>query len=337
MTFTSDPARCALDAANPQSAALGSQPPRVSVLMPVFNTVSYLHDAIQSIQRQSCNDFELVVIDDGSNDGSSELLKAMAAVEPRMKLSQRENRGLIATRNELLQLAQADLVAWMDSDDLSAPERLQLQTAAFAADDRLVCLGGSAQRIDPEGHPLNIEHHPVLHDDIVAGQLIGGGMRFGTTMMRRDVALRVGGFREPFRIGEDLDLLFRLSEVGKMANLTAVIYSYRQHAFSTFVGLSAQWLNYRAAILALAKERREVGSDRLQRGEAVSIEPTNQFNPASLVAYAYEDWARHAMSNRNFERAWRYAIAALRAKPFSPRLWKLSLHSGLRMWRSRQP
>ena len=137
-----------------KSTALNVRQPLISVLMPVFNTGRYLDDAIKSIQRQTCADFELVVIDDGSTDSSPALLIALAATEPRMSVVLRENRGLIATRNELLRLARSNLVAWMDSDDLSFPERLQMQIDAFLADPSLVCLGGAAQRIDPEGHPL---------------------------------------------------------------------------------------------------------------------------------------------------------------------------------------
>ena len=317
--------------ATPLSVSL----PLVSVLMPVFNTAPYLRDAIQSIQRQTCGDFELVVIDDGSSDGCVALLTEMAAAEPRMRVVLRENRGLIATRNELLHLARSDLVAWMDSDDLSSPDRLQLQTAAFLADDRLVCLGGAAQRIDPDGHPLDVERYPTLHDDIMAGQLTGGAIRFPSTTMRRDVALKVGGFREPFRIGEDLDLLLRLSEVGKMGNLPETVYSYRQHASSTFVGLSPQWLNYRNAILELAKERRELGTDRLQRGETVTVDSTSTFTLAGNVAGVYAEWAGFALQNGSFDRARKYATVALRTKPFSPRFWGLYIATVFRAWQSR--
>lgn len=335
MSCEVDLVRCTSETGGRGTDSFDAERPVVSVLMPVFNTVAYLSDAVRSIQRQTFRNFELVIIDDGSKDGSPELLTQLATSEPRISVLLRENRGLISTRNELLRRARSDLVAWMDSDDISSPDRLQLQIAAFAADAHLVCLGGAAQRIDPEGHPLDIERHPTDHDDIVAGQLLGGAMRFPTTMMRRDVALSVGGFREPFKIGEDLDLFLRLSEVGKMANLPSVIYSYRQHASSTFAGLSAMWLSYRHEILALARERKEFGVDRLQRGEAVTIDPTTPFSTATLVADAYAEWAGHALRNGSFDRAWKYARTALRAKPFSPRLWKLSITSGLRAWQNR--
>lgn len=316
--------------------ALGAAPPRISVLMPVFNTAAFLPQALESIRNQTFTDYEFVVIDDGSSDGSTDILRRYAATEPRMRLFVRANRGLIATRNELVAEARGELIAWMDSDDLSHPERLQLQIAEFTSDDRLVCVGGAAQRIDPEGHLLDVERHPTSHDEILAGQLTGGAMRFPTTMMRRDVTMSVGGFREPFRIGEDLDLFLRLSEVGRMGNLSAIVYCYRQHASSTFVRLSSQWLSYRHEILALAKERMEFGSDRLQRGEVVTVHVDRQFDQVSLVADAYAAWAGHALRGGRFDHAWKFARAGLRSKPFSPLLWKLVILSGWGVWRSQR-
>src|ERR1700721_899704 len=90
--------------------------PRVSVLMPVFNTARYLQDALDSISNQTFRDFEFVVVDDGSVDGSTKMLESFAARERRMRLVTRENLGLIATRKELLKEARGEFVAWMDSD-----------------------------------------------------------------------------------------------------------------------------------------------------------------------------------------------------------------------------
>src|ERR1700678_2906770 len=131
--------------------------PRVSVLMPVFNTARYLDDALDSIGAQSFTDIEFIVVDDGSSDGSTRMLQLFAAREPRMKLVTRGNLGLIATRNELLGAARGDLVAWMDSDDISLPQRLALQINEFDKDPNLVCLGSAAQCIDPDGNFLNIQ------------------------------------------------------------------------------------------------------------------------------------------------------------------------------------
>ena len=297
------------------------QLPRVSVLMPVYNTEKYLAEAVGSIAAQTFGDFEFIVVDDGSTDGSAALLKALARNEPRMRLTSRENRGVIETRNELLGSARGEFIAWMDSDDRSTPDRLAVQLEAFSADPELLCLGTSAQCMDPAGLPLNIERSPLSHDDIIAKQREGGGMRFPTTMMRRDAALAVGGFREPFRIGEDLDLFLRLGERGKLANLDQALYFYRHHLSSTSSQLGTQWLSYRDQILALADERRTVGTDKLQRGETVTIERDTRFSRKRQLASTFDDWARAALTNGDRRSARGHALAAVRVRPLEIRYW----------------
>ena len=299
--------------------------PRVSVLMAVFNTAGYLQEALGSISSQSFTDFELVVVDDGSTDGSTRILEAFAAKEPRMRLIARENRGLIATRNELLQTAKGALIAWMDSDDMSTPNRLALQVQRFDSDHELVCLGGFAQCIDPRGALLNIERYPLLHQDILLEQQKGGAMRFPTTMMRRDAAIGVGGFREPFRIGEDFDLCLRLSEAGFMANLPDTIYFYRQHLSSVCAVLGPRWIAYRDAILALAHERKTLGTDKLQRGEMLKIDTPAIENVKPYEARIFIRWATAAMQNNNTSLAWKYTLASLVKQPTSREGWKTVL------------
>jgi glycosyltransferase involved in cell wall biosynthesis len=297
--------------------------PRVSVLMPVFNTARYLSDALNSISTQTFTDIEFIAVDDGSNDGSTRLLEVFAARERRMRLVTRRNIGLIATRNELLSSARGELVAWMDSDDISLPQRLALQIAAFDRDSDLVCLGAAAQCIDPEGNMLNIEHWPLLHGEILIEQQKGGAMRFPTTMMRREVALRVGGFREPFRIGEDLDFLLRLSENGKMANLPDALYLYRLHISSVCATLGPQWPTYRDRILELARERQRYGKDRLQTGGSLYMEKVANTDGKQIEWRVYLSWAGHALMNENISLAWKYARAAILRRPTSRAAWKM--------------
>ncbi|MEO9114773.1 MAG: glycosyltransferase family A protein [Gemmatimonadaceae bacterium] len=289
--------------------------PRVSVLMAVFNTVEYLRPALESISRQTYSDFELIVVDDGSNDGSTELLRSYASIEPRMLLIARNNLGLVATRNELLAAATGEFVAWMDSDDLSLPDRLSLQVEAFAADDRLVCLGGVAQCIDPEGNFLNIERYPLIHEEILVEQQKGGAMRFATTMMRRQVALAVGGFRGSFKVGEDFDFLLRLSEIGKMANLATTLYLYRQHLSSACGVFGSNWGAYRDQILDLARERREHGRDRLENGHTLEVVAGESRDGRLSASEKYSSWALHALQNGNRRIAWKHAKAAVRLCP----------------------
>ena len=299
-------------------------PPAVSVLMAVYNTANYVTDALHSISNQTFTDFELLVIDDGSTDGSTELLEAYASSEPRMRLITRTNCGLIATRNELLHAAQASLIAWMDSDDISVPERLSVQVNQFQINPQLTCFGGFAQCIDPTGNLLNIEKYPLEHQYIVLEQLQNGAaMRFPTTMMRKDAAINAGGFREPFRIGEDFDLLLRLSESGQMGNSPQILYFYRQHLSSVCATLGPQWFAYRDVILALALERRETGRDRLQMRQAVHIPQIRQGKDTRLVAQTYKRWAGYAAQNKNRRMALKYTALAIKSNPYQLHCWKL--------------
>jgi glycosyltransferase involved in cell wall biosynthesis len=302
--------------------------PQVSILMPVFNTAPYLMAALNSIGAQSFTDFELIVVDDGSNDGSAELLARFAANDKRMRVITRGNLGVIATRNELLRAARCELVAWMDSDDISLPPRIERQIQTFQGDPALVCLGCAAQCIDPDGNSLNTERYPLAHEEILKEQQKGGAMRFPTTMMRRELALRVGGFREPFKIGEDFDLLLRLSEHGRMANLPDALYIYRQHIASICSTLGPRWPAYRDQILMLAAERKRSGRDRLQNGESLQIPATENLDQDRAESRIYLDWAGYAFLNDDFPLAWKYSVCAVKKWPISRKAWRMLLRAG---------
>jgi GT2 family glycosyltransferase len=297
--------------------------PRVSVLMAVHNSAPYVEKACRSILQQSLRDLELVVIDDGSSDDSPRRLRAISSQDSRVRLVAREDRGLIATRNDLLSMARAELIAWMDSDDLSVPERLAQQVVRFDADPWLVCLGGALLEIDPEGEPICEVRYPLAHPAVAEGMQRGGGIRFPTTMMRRQAAIGVGGFREPFKMGEDFDLLLRLMDVGSVANLPDVLLHYRQHPRSTSRQLSSRWAVYRDAILELAQERHALGHDRLQRGEALTLAFPPDLSPADLRWDAHVRWARQALASTYLTTAQKHARRAIRIAPHRLASWKL--------------
>jgi glycosyltransferase involved in cell wall biosynthesis len=105
--------------------------PTVSVLLPVSNAVPYLGDCIASLGRQTLSAYEVVAIDDGSTDGSTEALEAWADVDSRVRLIHQPPSGLIAALNAGLELCAAPLVARMDADDISHPQRLELQVRSL--------------------------------------------------------------------------------------------------------------------------------------------------------------------------------------------------------------
>jgi len=291
--------------------------------MPVFDRAAFVERACQSVLTQTFRDFELIIVDDGSRDDSPRRLEALARTDPRVRLSLRENRGLIASRNELLSLARAPLIAWMDSDDISLPQRLDLQVARMEADPSLVCLGSAVREIDTDGDPIFQHIFPSDHDAIRVGLLEGSAMRFPTTMMRRQAAIDVGGFREPFKVGEDLDLFLRLMEVGTLANLPQILLLYRQHPESISGLLADGWVTYRDTILSLAEERRLTGSDRLQRGEPVTLTfPPSRKGAPAAAWNNHRQWADQALAGGYPATARKHALEALRLAPRQLACWK---------------
>ena len=103
--------------------------PAISVVLPVYNAEAYVHEAVQSILAQSFTDFELIIINDGSTDGSGAILRELAARDARIVLVERPNGGLVSALNAGLEMARADLIARMDADDVAMPERFALQHA----------------------------------------------------------------------------------------------------------------------------------------------------------------------------------------------------------------
>jgi glycosyltransferase involved in cell wall biosynthesis len=288
--------------------------------MPVFNTDRYLSEALSSISSQSFTDFELIAINDGSTDRSYTILCDFARTEPRMKIISRDNAGIVATRNQLLAEARGELIAWMDSDDISRPNRLARLFSILDANPNLVCVGSNVEIIDPHGQRLGFERYPSSHEGIREQQTQGSGFRFASTMQRRSAAIDVGGFRSDFPIGEDLDFLLRLGETGRLSNVGQVLYAYRQHLHNTCTSQGQNWPQYRQLILDLAAERREFGTDRIQRGEVIKVKPAAA--QESVVPFVLLKWARWAVQRNDLRRATRYTLMALVAAPFNRIVWR---------------
>ena len=166
--------------------------PRVSVLLPVYDAERYLDEAVESILAQTFSDFELLAIDDGSRDASLARLEAYARRDSRVRVVRQTHAGLVATLNAGLALARGELIARMDADDVSLPDRLSLQVSALAARSDIVCMGGGFDVIDAKNRLLNRVVPPCEHAAILAMALVGRSPICGSNAMfrRRDVSRR---------------------------------------------------------------------------------------------------------------------------------------------------
>lgn len=203
--------------------------PAVSVAMSVFNNARFLPAAIDSILAQTFGDFEFLIVDDGSTDGSSEILDRHAASDARIRILRQSNRGLIASLNRLLDEAAAPLIARMDGDDISLPDRFARQVAFLDSHPDHGVVGTWSSDIDEHDQPWPaiFPDPPTDHDKLLALAGRQTLLCHTSVMMRRDLVRAVGGYRPAFRHCEDLDLWLRLAEVSRIRSIPERLVRYR--------------------------------------------------------------------------------------------------------------
>lgn len=206
-----------------------AESPQVSVVMPVHNALPYLDAAVESILSQTFGNFEFVILDDASTDGSTERLREWAARDPRIRLlEERQNLGPAASSERVARAARAPIVARMDADDVSYPTRIveQLEVLDRFADVGVV--GGLCDMIDTTGRKTrNAQLWRVMQQ----GSIPPFGN--GPMMYRREVFESVGGYRRECELWEDHDLLLRMSAITRIMVVPHAIYQIRQSPVST--------------------------------------------------------------------------------------------------------
>ncbi len=201
--------------------------PLVSVVMAVRDGEDYLREAVDSILGQTLEDFELVVVDDGSTDATGEILASYP--DDRLRVLTQPRRGVAASLNTGIRSARADLIARMDADDASEPTRLERQVAFMLAHADHVLAGTDVHVISEDGSYL-YEAQLVTDDAAIRGCLdqLVAPFYHGSVMFRRDAVVACGLYDEriPQQV-EDMLLWLRLRRLGAMANIPVPLYRYR--------------------------------------------------------------------------------------------------------------
>jgi len=202
---------------------------RVSILMAVKNGLPYLHETLRSVAGQSYGDFELDVWDNGSTDGTIELLREWIPNRIAGRIIDEAPLALGEARAALVINARNELCAYLDADDILVPQRLALGVAAMHAKPQLVAVGGQIDIIDQSGAPTDARwYHPLDDAEIRWRTHWKCCFCASTVLFRKSAALAVGNFRNRPR-GIDQDLWLRLARVGPLANLPDRLAFYRQH------------------------------------------------------------------------------------------------------------
>lgn len=203
--------------------------PRLSVILPVYNARQFVGAAIDSILSQTMGDFLFYIVDDGSTDGSGDLIAKRAARDHRIHLLRQDNGGIVASLNRMLAQIETPFVARMDADDIALPERFARQLEQMERDPRLGALGAQFEEIDAAGRKLRGRTMLPVGKSDVRAELQRRQSIANPTAMFRTQALRAAGlYRPAFRYCEDYDLFLRLSEIADIDNLPDVLLLYRR-------------------------------------------------------------------------------------------------------------
>lgn len=249
--------------------------PAVSILMPMRNAAPYVKAALASILRETSIPLEVIVVDDGSIDGSGPAVRKIG--DPRMTLIPGPCEGIAAAFNTALEASSGEIVMRCDADDLYAEGRIARQAAWLAehADYGAICGGFSAMRGRIDCQFENVGNHA----EEVTHELRAGKTRTSlcTWAVRADIVRKIGGARPFFRTAEDIDLQLRIGEQCRVWFDPANTYFWRLHDASITHGGSTEQSKayFDLKALEFQKQRLQAGADDLQAGNVPRDGPTN--------------------------------------------------------------
>lgn len=206
--------------------------PKVTVLMSVFNGARWLHESIESILGQSFENFEFIIVNDGSQDASLNIIRRYATIDPRIQVIDKLNSGLADSLNVGIESAKGEWIARIDADDIAMPSRLATQLDHATRDERCVVLGSAAVHIDEHGKECGLVTFPVHHEQLcrlMEARCINPIVH-SSALIRTATVRAIGGYRKRIRRAQDYDLWLRLSKVGIIKIIDRPLVRLRRHA-----------------------------------------------------------------------------------------------------------
>jgi acetyltransferase-like isoleucine patch superfamily enzyme len=206
---------------------------RVTWLIPILNGMPYLPETLASIEAQTYTNWEVLVWDNGSTDGTLEELQKWIPARLPGRIFTGEPHGVGGSLKRLVEECKTELCARIDADDINFLERLEIQVSFLDANPEIAILGSQMKYIDGKGNVQEpIYHVPLEHNDIVHGLLKSNCIGHPSIIFRRSAVLQVGNYRDVKNV-EDYDLWLRLAAQFKFANLEQPLVYYRVHHYGT--------------------------------------------------------------------------------------------------------
>lgn len=197
----------------------------VTVSMNIYNGMPYLPAAVESLRNQTLQDIEIFLVNDGSTDGSRDYLESLD--DPRIRVFHQANQGTAVASNLAIESCQTPFIARMDADDIALPNRLEVQLDFMKQHPEVGMAGTQAAWFGPQGVGKSIKL-PTTHDAIWKALVEGHhAMVHATLMMRTEVIRSVGGYWSIPKLDDDTDMMLRMGEAAKLANIDQTLYHYR--------------------------------------------------------------------------------------------------------------
>lgn len=283
-----------------------SHPSLISVVLPVYNCELYIREAVESILAQTYTAFELIVVNDGSTDGTAAILAGIS--DPRLRVMAQPNGGIVKALNAGLQAAKGQFIARQDADDISLPERFARQMAYLQANPEVMVCGTWAEVIDVQNRVIGLHNHPAGSNAIKFHTIFDTFFVHSTVLFRRELIDTIGLYSDDTSIFEDFNYWSRVTRRYPTANLPEVLLRYRE----LHTGISKNTANFndrvrnqrRANLLYYAPElQQQPRILELLTNWAMGLQKASQAELRQLKRILLEINARHcrdAAENKAF-------------------------------------
>lgn len=278
----------------------------VSVITPTYNRRGFLPAAIESVLAQTYAHWELIIVDDGSTDGTEEVIRQYADSRIRYE-RQSANKGQATARNAGLRMAHGAYVCFLDSDNVWFPSKLEWQAAYLRSHPEVDVVYADGEQIDEDGNVLPTRPGPKFSGMIMPHLLHDNCVGFNTVMVRKSALDRIGGFDESVRYGDDYDLWLRMSPHSRFQHVPQLVCQYRVMPAQISSNKHARFESNRNAIERLFRSHPDLATRQLVR---------------QTWAGFYARRARYEMSAGNHRAAFRDLSRSMRYEPASQRPWR---------------
>lgn len=270
---------------------------RISVVIPVFNGELFLRKALESVAAQSSLPYEIIVVDDGSTDGTKDVVTTFSSAIP-VSYHHQQNQGAGAARNRGVSVARGDWIAFLDADDTWKPHKLATQVEYLQTHPEAQFVYSKTTVTDEGGKPVNSIPQPASLEPLIFGDRPFA--RPSTVLVRKDLLDVVGGFCSRLKIYEDLELFARIDRLAALHFIPAELTTYRLHRSQSTRNQTLQETYWPMILQVL--------------WNFWQSDPPKQAVVGGYLAKSYGDRCKHHLMTREFRLAQRFGRLAFTHK-----------------------